>query len=114
NHPEKDRNCRNIPQDNYRRECLETHWTEEKLTLKISQIKRVFDQAVEHRPDIVSLVEVENENVVGQLARALGYSRWLVTESPDRRGVDVALLYNEKPYLKYLKSAEYVIQGPAF
>lgn len=49
-------------------------------------------------PDMVALCEVENDSVVRDLAersvlRNAGY-RYLVTQSPDLRGIDVALLYS--------------------
>ena len=48
-------------------------------------------------PDLVALVEVENDSVVFDLThrsllRGAGYE-FLMTESPDIRGIDVALLY---------------------
>ena len=48
-------------------------------------------------PDLVALVEVENDSVVFDLThrsllRGAGYE-FLMTESPDVRGIDVALLY---------------------
>ena len=38
-------------------------------------------------------MEVENEKVVSRLAKKLGYQKFEITNSPDERGVDVALLY---------------------
>ena len=51
-------------------------------------------------PDIVALCEVENDSVMNDLTcksslRTLRY-RYVMTNSPDRRGIDVALLYS--PY----------------
>ncbi len=48
-------------------------------------------------PSLVALVEVENDRVLRDLTRrtllrTAGYD-WLMTESPDSRGIDVALLY---------------------
>lgn len=48
-------------------------------------------------PHLVALVEVENDRVLRDLTRrtllrTAGYD-WLMTESPDRRGIDVALVY---------------------
>lgn len=48
-------------------------------------------------PDMVALCEVENDSVIRQLSehsilRNAGY-RYLITNSPDLRGIDVALLY---------------------
>lgn len=49
-------------------------------------------------PDMVALVEVENDTVLHDLTRRsllrnAGY-HYLMTDSPDQRGVDVALLYS--------------------
>ena len=51
----------------------------------------------EQVPDLVALCEVENEHVLTDLTRytplkEVGY-RFLTTDSPDERGIDVALLY---------------------
>ncbi|SFW19544.1 Endonuclease/Exonuclease/phosphatase family protein [Prevotellaceae bacterium HUN156] len=48
-------------------------------------------------PDLVALVEVENDSVISDLThrsllRGAGYD-YLMTESPDVRGIDVALVY---------------------
>lgn len=48
-------------------------------------------------PSLVALVEVENDRVLRDLTRSTllrtaGYN-WLMTDSPDRRGIDVALMY---------------------
>lgn len=48
-------------------------------------------------PELVGLCEVENEKVMNDLSRysplkELGY-RYVMTDSPDERGIDVALLY---------------------
>lgn len=49
-------------------------------------------------PDLVALCEVENDSVMRDLTRRsllreAGY-RYVMTSSPDERGIDVALLYN--------------------
>jgi endonuclease/exonuclease/phosphatase family metal-dependent hydrolase len=53
-------------------------------------------------PDIVALTEIENDNVMMDLTRRsiLGSARYnyLMTNSPDRRGIDVALLYNPQTF----------------
>lgn len=72
--------------------CAETNWTDEKIEIKIRQKVRVID-AQGDLPDILVLSEVENEGVVGRLARALGYPEFYMTESPDRRGIELAVLY---------------------
>src|SRR5262249_17752947 len=53
----------------------------------------------------LSVEEVENSNVIAMLAKELGYAKYKVTDSPDERGVDVAILYNEDK-LTFVSSAE--------
>jgi endonuclease/exonuclease/phosphatase family metal-dependent hydrolase len=94
----KKKKCKAIKNSRYRSQCLETDWTEQKLELKLNQIKRVVLHG--DRPDILALVEVENRNVVSKLAKKLGYQKFIVTESLDKRGIDVAVLFNESKDLK--------------
>ena len=44
--------------------------------------------------------EVENENVIKLLSKELGYSDWIVSKSPDKRRIDLAILYDESSSLK--------------
>ena len=49
-------------------------------------------------PDLITLCEIENDSVMNDLTRRallsrLGY-RYIMTSSKDKRGIDVALLYN--------------------
>jgi predicted extracellular nuclease len=78
----------------YKKQCEETDWTPEKVIMKLQQIRKVVE-AQGSLPDMMALQEVENPAVVGLLAKELGYSSFVMTNSPDVRGVDVALLYNE-------------------
>lgn len=65
---------------------------------KLARISKVIVAVGgEQVPDLVALCEVENERVIKDLTRysplkVLGY-RYVVTNSPDERGIDVALLY---------------------
>ena len=85
-------------------------WTNGRLWKKLNDVGRVIHQCGEgngvdgpdgstyHLPDVVALLEVENDSVLRRLTmqsvlRGAAY-RYVVTQSPDRRGVDVALLYN--------------------
>ncbi len=87
--------CAKIKSKRYRSECEDIDWTEKALDVKLSQIKKVLDENEYGKPEILALIEVENGNVVGQLAKKLGYEKFAVTNSPDKRGVDVALIYDE-------------------
>ncbi|MGE3974208.1 MAG: endonuclease/exonuclease/phosphatase family protein [Bdellovibrionales bacterium] len=78
----------------YRKKCEETDWTVEKMNMKLGQIQKAL-QAQGPYPDILALQEVENEKVIELLVQKLGYTDFVMTKSPDARGIDVALLYNE-------------------
>lgn len=75
------------------------HWTRTKYVRKLNDVARVIisvggDDGV---PELVGLCEVENDSVLVDLTqhsllRRAGY-RYVMTDSPDRRGIDVALLY---------------------
>lgn len=74
------------------------HWTYRKYYRKVSMIGKVIIALGEGEPPcIVGLAEIENERVLKDLCynsplRKFGY-RYIHYDSPDRRGVDVALLY---------------------
>lgn len=79
------------------------HWTFGRYWKKLNDIGRVIHECggageKYHLPDLVALVEVENDSTLFMLTRRsmlreAGY-RYVITNSPDVRGVDVALLYN--------------------
>ena len=78
------------------------HWTWSRFEKKrdgiVQTIMAVADQTGE-LPALVGLAEVENRMVVSQLVRKtlleeLGYG-YVHRESPDERGIDVALLYRK-------------------
>ncbi len=101
NHPLK-KNCES--EGSFKKLCYETDWTPARLDIKLRQIKRAVDaQGV--LPDILTLEEVENENVVAMLAKELGFERFVVSNSPDERGIDVAVLFNETK-IRLLNSQE--------
>ncbi len=74
------------------------HWTWGRYYRKLDNIARALIAAGEGEPPaLVGLCEVENDRVMQDLTRrsalqAAGY-RYLMTDSPDPRGIDVALLY---------------------
>lgn len=84
--------------------CVNLDWTDRKVTQKIEQLYKVvsFQGSL---PDIMGLVEVENENVVGKLAKRLGYKGYVVTNTKTRRGIDLGLMYNESDKLKFVSSS---------
>ena len=76
------------------------HWTYKKYYKKISMVGKVIVAAgMGDPPWLVGLAEIENEQVLKDLCyksplRAYWY-RYVHYDSPDRRGVDVALLYRD-------------------
>ncbi len=81
------------------------HWDSKRYWRKLNNIgKEIVSTGGEWQnwqaPDLVALVEVENDSVLFDLTqrsllRTVGY-KYFVTNSPDQRGIDVALLYH--PY----------------
>lgn len=106
--PGKKEACSNEKSKYRRKECLFSDWTEEKVNLKISQIHDVVTKE-RPLPDFLGLIEVENSEVVGSLAKKLGYENFEMTESPDARGIDVALLYKNAQDIKKISRTEHVV-----
>ena len=73
-------------------------WTPDRYWRKVNNIgQEIISCSPESLPDLVALVEVENDSVLRDLTRRsllrnAGYE-YLMTSSPDLRGIDVALLY---------------------
>lgn len=114
NTPGKSDYCKTVSSKYRREECYQTDWTSEKLKLKIANIKKVITNEGKSLPDMTALIEVENEKVVKQLADAVGYKKIAITNSPDERGVDVALMFNETKDLKFIKQSEIVLKDGYF
>jgi predicted extracellular nuclease len=78
----------------------ETQWDDEKYQTKLENLAKVIDamNLAPGGPDLIGLCEVENEDVVWDLAaqEALLPNVYEVIhfESPDTRGIDVAAMYN--------------------
>lgn len=73
------------------------HWSRTKYWRKLNNIGQELLSCSDNLPDLVALCEVENDTVLHDLTRRsllrnAGY-HYLMTESPDVRGLDVALLY---------------------
>lgn len=78
-----------------------TRWTSERLEQKLAHIAQVIRYMNGSKgPDILGLVEVETpalvEDLIGRL-RGRDYA-YTYGESPDRRGIDVALLYDRRRF----------------
>lgn len=78
-------------------------WNKKRYQEKIKKLGAVISQLGTHKsklpPAIVGLVEVENAKVVSDLANSSNLRRhhygFVHYDSPDERGIDVALLYNK-------------------
>lgn len=90
-------------------------WTEDKYQSKLKNISRVLgdiavDKGIDGGPAVIGLAEVENRDVVldliSQQALKKRNYRILHFDSPDRRGIDCALLY--KPNHFKLRDSLYV------
>lgn len=90
------------------------NWTPWKYRKKLRNITSVITAVGGmHSPALVGLCEVENDSVMYDLInrsplRAQGYE-YVMTDSPDIRGINIALLYQRQQF-KLLKSTEYVIE----
>lgn len=77
----------------------EKRWNKNKLFKKLKGISKVIVAADEERPlDLIGLCEVENDTVMHYLTKCtplahIGY-KYIMTNSQDERGIDVALLYS--------------------
>jgi len=83
------------------------HWTQERYKTKIEHISNVLSkigkETSKTSPDVIGLCEVENRQVVVDLAhhpnlvdKDYGIIHF---DSPDARGIDVALLFKKESYL---------------
>lgn len=73
------------------------HWTRRKLQAKLQGLAKTI--AMAGMPDVVGLGEVENSYVLRELCQGTplvraGY-RYVHRDSPDRRGIDCALIYRQ-------------------
>ena len=89
-------------------------WTRTKYWRKLNNIGQDILACADQLPDLVALVEVENDSALHDLTRRsllrnAGY-RYLMTESADVRGIDVALLY--RPVSFYPLCYEYIEVPP--
>ena len=88
-------------------------WNSEKYWLKQKHMARVISEiGTEVNPDgaaILGISEVENENVIKDLVNQPVLKNrnyhYIHYDSPDRRGVDVAMLYNPKYFKPYKSSS---------
>lgn len=73
------------------------HWTRRKLDIKLQGIHKTL--TLMDLPDVVGLAEVENKFVLRELCQGTPLAqvpyRYVHYDSPDRRGIDVALIYRQ-------------------
>jgi len=92
------------------------HWTIGRYLNKQNNIAKVITSVGEwDTPALVGLCEVENEKVIKDLTqysplKKMNY-RYIITNSPDPRGINVALLYQREKF-KYLYHKSYTIRFP--
>jgi len=87
NHPQKKEGCDESTNEFFRKICLKTDWNNEKVKIKIDQIAKVINRSFPGRgPDLIGLVEIENENILKTLAKKIGY-KYIIYPSPDKRGI---------------------------
>jgi predicted extracellular nuclease len=75
-------------------------WTEDRYQVKLGRIAQVIDSIPGMFPAIMGLCEIENKRVLDDLVKEkaiAGYNYSIIHEdSPDERGIDVAMLYDPK------------------
>jgi predicted extracellular nuclease len=91
-------------------------WNEERYLTKLSHIAQVMDSLPGALPIAMGLCEIENRSVLNDLIKqnkiAAGQYQVVHKDSPDERGIDVALLYRSD--IATLKHEEYLtIQLPS-
>ena len=91
-------------------------WNAPKYDKKLENLSKVIATGADMLPTLVGLCEVENEQVVKDLANTKnlkpGNYKYVHFDSPDERGIDVALLYNEKLFkVKSSKAIHVTIPG---
>ena len=111
--------CSRLQNFRRKKKCLKVDWNHKKLQLKLNQIKKVVLKKEKEKgkaklPHFLALSEVENKEVVSLLAQSLGYREFQLSHGPDKRGIDLALLYNPSPTLVFQNKREHFIQGKYF
>lgn len=93
----------------YKQVCKTLDWTDEKVYLKLNQIRNVVALQGE-LPDILAVQEVENGEVVNMLAGALGYEYYLHTTGNDDR-IELGIMFNESKVV-FKEAQELIIEFP--
>ena len=91
-------------------------WTAGRYQNKLNNIAKVITSAGEwETPALIGVCEVENDKVIKDLTqysplKKMNY-RYVITDSPDLRGINVALLYQREKF-KYLEHKNHTIRFP--
>jgi endonuclease/exonuclease/phosphatase family metal-dependent hydrolase len=90
------------------------NWNKMRYDIKLNRIAKVVNAIEElNKPDIVGLCEVENKAVLTDLVSLKSMDKFDIIhfDSPDERGIDVALLYRKK-VAKVLNAKPYRVNFP--
>lgn len=95
--PEIRKGCEENNDSAHRRsECLSLDWNEEQLKKKLQNLTEVVLKVDGNGPDVLMLIEVENENVLQtwnkNYLQSANYQSVVLLEGPDKRGIDVGLM----------------------
>ena len=112
--PGKAEHCATISNPTKQTACLASDWTPTKLAIKLNNLERIIRHSDGTTPDILGVIEVENEKVVRELAAKLGYEGVAVTESRDKRGIDLAILYRPSEKLQFISQTAHRPSDPRF
>lgn len=113
-HPLKEKGCKETSSQGRLKSCLNTNWTEARLELKLNQISRLIHKGFGKLPAVMVVEEIENEKVLGLLARKLGFKGYNISNSPDERGIDMGVMYNPEEGIVFKSFKEHVLTGPIF
>lgn len=109
--PGKIEYCKTLTNKYYKQTCLDTNWNSKRLKRKFIAIKKMITKGFSEMPDIIALQEVENDNVVAELAEFIGYDLSYTTNSADRRGIDVAIMVKKNKSFQILNAIEHDVKG---
>lgn len=88
-------------------------WNEKRYEKKLNDLSWVLSNIDDNLPTLIGLCEVENRNVVEDLSKntllIAGNYKVIHEESPDTRGIDVALMYRTGLFKYYSHSSVPVI-----
>ncbi len=94
NHLLKKEGCKKL-QPSKKSACKKLDWNEKSVSLKISQIKKAVGN-----PDVLAMVEIENEIVAKKLAIALGFPNFILAKKHDSRGITTSLFFRSGKVLR--------------